>query len=652
MEINNETVTDKKVVLDHWREKFEGLYKISDVGFNEAFKIAKLAGMCNSEPWGGSVVVTDDELNIPITEYEVEKAVSKAKNGKAVGIDKIANELLHHPVIVKLLCKLFCFCLSNGKIPSTLQKIMINPIPKESGKVIDPLKYRGIPLQSCVYKILSNILNVRITRYFEKQDLLAEEQNGFRSSRSCEQHIFALTNIVHNQINCKESIYAKFIDFRKAFNFTDRNLLYYKLTQANVNGPILCLIWQMYCDIENFVRLNGVLSKPFCSNQDLKQGDNLSPSLFNFYINGLIESLNSSEAGVKIGQNKKVAVLAYADDIVIISNSAKGLQNLLDIVTEWCRNWRVCINVEKTKMMHFRKTRIKACTQKFYVNNVELAICNEYKYLGVILNCHLNLNNTIETIAKAGSQALGGLIGKTKNNIDLGFASYTKLFNTMVTPVLDYRVGAWGTGRVCKRLDQVQYRVMQYYCGAPKTTSISAMEGDFAWTPGPVRRDMATIRIYNNIIGMPSNRITRLVYELDKTNFYVGSWYANLKNICQCIGVEESLQSNSKIDIAYSRCELMSQYVHEWHNDIISKAKLHNYCTFKNAWEAEPHLRVNMSWVKRCLISRLRYGVLPLHVETGRFSQLTRHQHICKMCKNNVENEYHFLFDCDKLKTV
>ena len=186
---------------------------------------------------------------------------------------------------------------------------MINPIPKESGKAIDPLKYRGISLQSCVYKILSNILNVRITHYFEKQDLLAEEQNGFRSGRSCEQHIFALTNIVRNQINCKESIYATFIDFRKAFDFTDRNLLYYKLMQTNVNGPILCLIRQMYCDIENFVRLNGVLSEPFCSKQGLKQGDNLSPSLFNFYINGLIESLNTSAAGVKIGQNKNVAVI-------------------------------------------------------------------------------------------------------------------------------------------------------------------------------------------------------------------------------------------------------------------------------------------------------------------------------------------------------
>ena len=69
-------------------------------------------------------------------------------------------------------------------------------------------------------------------------------------------------------------------------------------------------------------------------------------------------------------------------------------------------------------------------------------MCNEYKYLGVILSCHLNLDNTIETIPKAGLRALGGLIGKIKNNIDLGFASYTKLFNTMVTPVLDYGVGA------------------------------------------------------------------------------------------------------------------------------------------------------------------------------------------------------------------
>ena len=86
---------------------------------------------------------------------------------------------------------------------------MIHIIPKGKPNSIDPLQYRGLALQSCVYKILSSILNSRIMKLFDKYDVLEDEQNGFHKERSCLHHIFALSMIVKN----KNEIFSAFIDF-------------------------------------------------------------------------------------------------------------------------------------------------------------------------------------------------------------------------------------------------------------------------------------------------------------------------------------------------------------------------------------------------------------------------------------------------------
>ena len=69
----------------------------------------------------------------------------------------------------------------------------------------------------------------------------------------------------------------------------------------------------------------------------------------------------------------------------------------------------------------------------------------------------------------------------------------------------------------CKKLDQVQYRAMRYYCGLPRSTSICGMEGDFGWLPGIIKRDVLVIKFYNHVIHKVSSNVTRQVFELDRT---------------------------------------------------------------------------------------------------------------------------------------
>ena len=76
-------------------------------------------------------------------------------------------------------------------MPTVWLRAIITPIPK--GATVDPcipLNYRGISLLSSVAKTYSGILNNRLVKYLNETNFLADEQNGFRKNRSCNDHIF------------------------------------------------------------------------------------------------------------------------------------------------------------------------------------------------------------------------------------------------------------------------------------------------------------------------------------------------------------------------------------------------------------------------------------------------------------------------------
>ncbi|VDI44475.1 Hypothetical predicted protein [Mytilus galloprovincialis] len=121
------------------------------------------------------------------------------KLGKAVGVDNLPNEILCNKILTVPLQKLFDMCFSHGIVPSPWCQSIIHPILKDGKDYRDPLGYRGISLMSTVAKMFSSILNRRLTSYFERNNTLCNEQNGFRKMRSCLDHIYTLCTILRNR---------------------------------------------------------------------------------------------------------------------------------------------------------------------------------------------------------------------------------------------------------------------------------------------------------------------------------------------------------------------------------------------------------------------------------------------------------------------
>ena len=237
---------------------------------------------------------TNSVLNDVLSYDVVKNQILKTKPNKSTGLDNIPCDVLKDNKVMILIYKLFNFCFENSKVPSEWMKAVICPIPKGSSKnPYLPLSYRGISLLSCIGKIYSGILNNRIVSYLENLDLLVEEQNGFRSKRSCEDHVFVLSSLIKNRLAIKKDTFAAFIDFSKAFDSIDRDLLLFKLFCYNIDGKIYNAIKKLYENTINCIRINGIHSNWFKSSFGVRQGDILSPTLFGIYLNDLAVELNS-----------------------------------------------------------------------------------------------------------------------------------------------------------------------------------------------------------------------------------------------------------------------------------------------------------------------------------------------------------------------
>ena len=171
------------------------------------------------------------------------------------------------------------------------------------------MNYRGISLLSCISKLYSSIMNKRITQYLEENDILAEEQNGFRSGRSCEDHVFTLSSVIRNN----SSVFTGFIDLKKAFDFVDRNMLLYKFLQSNINGKMYDSIKNIYAHTTScirLVRINDKLTEWFDCRFGVRQGDCLSPTIFSLFINDLVSEINDIELEIDLN-GTKLSLLLY-----------------------------------------------------------------------------------------------------------------------------------------------------------------------------------------------------------------------------------------------------------------------------------------------------------------------------------------------------
>ena len=585
MEIENNLgiVTDENIVLDYWRKEFHRLYnKELDCTFNDNFFqeiLLEKSTLENDLPYGNDQQLC---LNSPITMEEVRKVICKAKKNKAMGCDNLPNEVFKNDDSIKLLTKLFNMCYEHHLIPEVWRKAIIKPIPKgNSSNPREPTSYRGISVLCCVYKLFSAVINNRLTYYLEQNELLADEQNGFRKARACIDHMFVLSSIVRNRKVKGEDTFVCFIDFKKAFDYIDRECLLYKLLKLGVNGKLYQSVKNIYSCTLNCVQLNNVFTDWFMSNSGVRQGDVLSTTLFNIYVNDLVLEINSLGCGINVNADTKLSCLLYADDIAIVSHNEEELQQMLDIVYNWCDKWRLVLNAEKTKIVHFRKQTVPRSNINLHFGENQLQYIEKYKYLGCIFNEFLDFTVTSNVLSDASGRALSSILNKLQHNQNLQLETFEKLYSSCVVPIMDYCAGVWGF-KAYDKCNTIQNRAIRSFLGVHRFTSNVVINGDLGWKSPNLRHKICMIKLWNRFISMNENRLTKKVF-INDLLINKKNWSKEIKFILQSCGYGDYFDRGLSCEHVMSNIEeqLFNLDKVKWCNDLDSQAKLRTYKLYK-----------------------------------------------------------------------
>ena len=271
--------------------------------------------------------------------------------------------------------------LIHGYLPSPMSDTILVPVVKnKGGDITDHNNYRPIVLASIVSKVFELILLHRCEQYLESSD----SQFGFKAKHSTDLCVYTLKEVINHYRSHSSHVFLCFVDAKKAFDLIDHWTLFNKLIHRCV--PLLRIVCVWYQTQRAQVRWGTSISESFPIENWVRQGGILSPKLFNFYIAALSTRLNSIPAGCKIGQ-LMVNHLAYADDLVLLCPSLKGLQGMVHECQIYGINNDITYNCTKTVCMSLlSRTFMISSKPSIVLYGKELNFVDKYKYLGFNMN--------------------------------------------------------------------------------------------------------------------------------------------------------------------------------------------------------------------------------------------------------------------------
>lgn len=302
---------------------------------------------------------SDPFLNKPISYEELESVLIRLPCNKSPGKDGISYEFLKVlPQNWKLyVCVLFNKIFELGVVPNDWHEIVMIMLHKK-GPPDNPENYRGIALLSSLLKTFSIILLNRLSTWSDFSGLLPEAQSGFRRGRGCIDNVFTLSSVVQIHLRLPgRRVYAAFIDFRRAFDSIDHQLLWKKLYSQGISAKIIRCLQNLYDGARLQVRSDGRYSQPFDVNSGVLQGEPLSPFLFSAFLADIEEYFRQRGAsGINIDGHHDLLLLLYADDLVILSDSPGDLQRKLCILQEYSERNLLEVNTRKSNIICFRRS--------------------------------------------------------------------------------------------------------------------------------------------------------------------------------------------------------------------------------------------------------------------------------------------------------
>jgi len=401
--IDKNTTSDTQIIADSFNQFF------SNVGANLASKISA----CTTDPCSYIQVNHTESLFLRPTDEEELTSTIKSLKDTCPGWDGLPMKVIkrsYNSFIIPL-THVFNLSLSQGQVPPELKLAKVTPIYK-SGDDSSLSNYRPISILPALSKILEKIISSRVTAFINKHNILHPSQYGFREHRNTSMALISLHDLLSQTLQEKLSAIGLFIDFRKAFDCVDHNILISKLEKYGIRGTALRWITNYLLDRKQYTLFNSKQSSLRTVTCGVPQGSILGPLLFLLYVNDFPKASNN------------ITTILFADDAncftsgANITNIMQNLNTSLTNIYTWTKANKLTINIDKTHYILFTNNREPKDLPDIIIDNTIIKRKHNTKFLGVMIDSKLSYKEHLLYIKPKIAKA-NAIISKAKRKLPL-----------------------------------------------------------------------------------------------------------------------------------------------------------------------------------------------------------------------------------------
>ena len=424
--INDKLINNKKMIANTFNNYF------NNVGHNLAKDIPAVPVLPSSYI---KETVNETIYLKSVTTLEVDKIIKALKTSSS-GWDNISAKVVKETsaFFIHPLTHILNLSILSGIFPTELKVTKVIPIFKSNDNM-NFCNYRPIAVLSVFSKIFEKIMYRRLVDFINKHKLLYELQFGFRENHSTSMALTLLIDKISSAMDAGNFSVGVFLDFSKAFDTVNHDILFQKLEKYGIRGLALTWLKSYLYKREQFVVFEGVESDRCLTSCGVPQGSILGPLLFLLYINDI-----SSVSTV-------MYMILFADDTNAFFTGSnldeifKMINDELPKIVTWLQANKLSLNVNKSHFIVFTRKKIigDRCVQ---INGENIDCVQNTKFLGVQIDSKLSWNKHISTIRSKIARGVG-ILCKTRKVFNQD--TLLNLYYSFVYPHISYCIELWGS---------------------------------------------------------------------------------------------------------------------------------------------------------------------------------------------------------------
>ncbi len=297
--------------------------------------------------------------------------------------------------------------------------------------------------------------------------------------------------------------------------------------------------------------------------------------------------------------------MLFADDTALFSESATGLQCLLDGLQTYCNRWGITVNKSKTKVVIFQGGNRNTNVQLYYAND-PIETVKHFTYLGITLTSNGKFYLAQKHLSDQATKALFSL-NSLFDKIKLSVPDKMYLFDAMVSPILNYGCEIWGFHRA-PDIEKVHLRFLKQLLCVRSQTCTLAVYGECGRVPFSIIRKERILKYWRRVLSTDNTLLTH-VFAAEVNNINnTTSWAYTVKSMLDGLGFTYLWNRNdvTKPQLKMVIQRLYDHYLQSWYSDVRNSSKLSTYQTFKTSFAAEKYLSAIENDSHRIELTRFR----------------------------------------------